>query len=841
MSNYEIVSICFALSGLTGKAELTRAFSPGFNIAGFQPEICVHLRNLRLKRSFFSDHLARPMNQWEHFSPSSVQQPMKRWILLLLTILTPLLAKADGLIIIHEPPEVPVRSGPWPRPPHRYVFAPLEVAYHHVNVKIDGQIATTSVDQEFYNPNSQRLEGTYLFPVPKGSQIDKFTMDIGGQQVQAELLPADKARQIYEDIVRKMKDPALMEYADRDVFRVRVYPIEPHSTKHITLSYTQVLKADSGLVNYTYPLNTEKFSAKPVKDVSVKVEVKTDRPLKTIYCPSHSVEIKRDGSKHATIGYEASDVTPDTDFSLYFAPEQNDIGVNLLTSKTGDEDGYFMLLASPGTDVKEKVLPKDVAFVLDTSGSMAGKKLDQAKKALQFCIANLNDNDRFEIIRFSTEVEPLFEKLVDATDANREKANRFVKDLKPIGGTAIDDALKKVLSLHDEIQTRTSQDRPFVVVFLTDGLPTVGVTDQAQIISHVKAKSAGTRIFSFGIGNDVNTHLLDGIAEETRAFDQYVLPEEDLEIKVSSFFAKIKEPVLTDPELKFTGDIRTTKFYPSELPDLFRGEQLIVVGRYSGHGSSAAVIEGKVNGQKRQFSEDVKFPDESSENSFLPKLWATRRVGYLLDEIRLHGENAELRDEVTELARKYGIVTPYTAYLIVEDETRRKVPVAMQSLPQLNRDEEAQKYARQNWDSFKNESGGEKALAGARFGGTMKSASGSFAFDDAAKDANRAVGVGGSVPPISTTAPAQQSNVRLAQYSNEGQGRFVAGRNAFQNGNQWVDSLAQKQLNAKRVRIQFNSPEYFALAAKESQALPWLALGQNVQFVLKGSVYEIYE
>jgi Ca-activated chloride channel family protein len=759
---------------------------------------------------------------------------MKRWILLFLTIVTPLLAQADGLIVIHEPPEI--HPGPWPRPPHRYMFAPLEISYHHVNVKIDGQIATTSVDQEFYNPNSQRLEGMYLFPVPKGSQIDKFTMDIGGKQVEAELLPADKARQIYEDIVRKMKDPALMEYADRDVFKVRVYPIEPHSTKHITLSYTQVLKADSGLVNYTYPLNTEKFSAKPLKHVSVKVEVKTDRPLKTIYCPSHSVDIKRDGSKRATIGYEANDVTPDSDFSLYFAPEQNDIGMSLLTSKASDEDGYFLLLASPGTDVKEKVLPKDVAFVLDTSGSMAGKKLEQAKKALQFCIANLNDNDRFEIVRFSTEVEPLFEKLVDATDANREKANRFVKDLKPIGGTAIDDALTRALQLQSG-----HGDRPFVVVFLTDGQPTVGITDPKAIVDHVKKKSASTRIFSFGIGTDVNTHLLDNIAEETRAFNQYVLPEEDLEIKVSSFFAKIKEPVLTDPELKFPGNIHATKFYPSPLPDLFRGEQLIVVGRYSGHGSSAAVIDGKVNGQKRQFSEDVKFPDESSDNSFIPKLWATRRVGYLLDEIRLHGENAELRDEVTELARKYGIVTPYTAYLIVEDETRRKVPLARQSLPQLQQDQEAQIYARRNWESFKTESGGEKALAGARYGGILKSANGSYAFDEAAKDANRAVGVAGSVPSISTAAPAQQSNVRLAQYSNEGQGQFVAGRNAFQNGNQWVDSLAQKQQSAKPVRIQFNSPEYFALAAKESAALPWLALGQNVQFVLKGSVYEIYE
>ena len=770
---------------------------------------------------------------------------MKRWIFLsiVLALFTSFFARADGLIVIERIVGDDTPSWPppdFPRPPHRHFFAPLEVGYHHVNVKIDGQIATTSVDQEFFNPNPQRLEGTYLFPVPKGAQIDKFTMDIGGKQVEAELLPADKARKIYEDIVRKMRDPALMEYADRDVFKVRVFPIEPHSSKRITLTYTEVLKADSGLINYTYPLNTEKFSAKAVKNVSVKVEVKSDRPLKTIYCPSHSVEIKRDGSQRATVGYEANDVTPDTDFSLYFAPEKNDIGVNLLTYRHGDDDGYFMLLASPGTEVKEKVLPKDVAFVLDTSGSMAGKKLEQAKKALRFCIENLNDNDRFEIVRFSTEVEPLFDKLVDATPANREKANDFVKDLKPIGGTAIDDALKRALSLQTD-----HEGRPFVVVFLTDGQPTVGMTDPQAIISHVKKNGGNTRIFSFGIGTDVNTHLLDRIAEETRAFNQYVLPEEDLEIKVSTFFAKIKEPVLTDPELKFTGDIRATKFYPAPLPDLFRGEQLVVVGRYSGHGSSAAVITGKVNGQKREFSEDVKFLEDSAGNEFIPKLWATRRVGYLLDEIRLHGESAELRDEVTELARKYGIVTPYTAYLIVEDETRRSVPLSMQTLPNLNQDKDAQTYAKKNWDSFKNETGGEKALAGARFGDSLKSASSAFAFDDAAKEANRAVGVGGAggaaMPAARANLSTVESNVRLAEYSNEGQGQFVAGRNAFQNGNQWVDSLAQKQSNVNRVRIQFNSTEYFAFAAKEPAALPWLALGQNVQFVLKGTIYEIYE
>jgi hypothetical protein len=281
------------------------------------------------------------------------------------------------------------------------------------------------------------------------------------------------------------------------------------------------------------------------------------------------------------------------------------------------------------------------------------------------------------------------------------------------------------------------------------------------------------------------------------------------------------------------------KLYPSPLPDLFKGEQLVVVGRYSGKGSSAIVIEGTVNGQTKKFTEDVTFPSETSENEFIPKLWATRRVGYLLDEIRLHGESAELRDEVTDLARKYGIVTPYTAYLIVEDETKRSVPLVMQSLSALGQDRVAQEAAAQNWYDFKNERGGEKALAGARYGNMLKFANAPADSAGGSLDANRALGFSGRLPAIADAAA--EPKARLAQYSQEGQGKFVAGRNFFQNNNRWVDAQVQKQQNAKRVRIQFNSSEYFAVAAKTPKTLPWLALGQNVQFVLDDTLYEIYE
>lgn len=782
---------------------------------------------------------------------------MKRalWTLLALAALTTA-SQAAGLILVHDPdfwmPRPPgVHPPPWPppRPPvvvprPQPVWAPLEVSFTKADVRVRDQVARVTLEQEFYNPNARQLEGTFLFPVPKGAHLDKFTMEINGKPVEAELLAADKARGIYEDIVRKLRDPALLEYAGRDLFKVRIFPIDPNSRKRVTLSYTQLLKSDAGLVNFVLPLSAEKFSAKPVRNVSVKMDLETKRPLKSIYSPSHTVEIRRDGPRHAVVGYEASEAKPDADFELYYSQEEGDVGLSLLTHKTGDGEGFFLLLATPGMETKAaNVLPKDVVFVLDTSGSMAGAKLAQAKKALAFCVENLNDRDRFEVLRFATEVEPAFDKLLEASAANRERAQSFIKELRPLGGTAIDEALKKALPLRPD-----GSNRPFVVVFLTDGRPTVGNTSEDTIVGNVKQASRGnTRVFCFGIGTDVNTHLLDKITEETRAVSQYVLPEEDIEVKVSAFFTKIKEPVLAQPRLTLPDGVRVTKAYPSPLPDLFRGEQLVLAGRYSGHADGTIQLEGSVRGETRRFTFDAKFPAEAREHEFIPRLWATRRVGYLLDEIRLHGENKELKDEVTELARQYGIVTPYTAYLILEDERQRGVPLSSMTMPQL-RDDRVRREAADVYFRFSREKGGDLGVAGARSFQQLKAANapteaivaGNMETLRAAPTAASlamGAGVGGGAGVVTAGRPF----VTAAAQGVAQQGRFVAGRTFYQNGAQWVDGEVQKFANARPVRVQFGSEEYFALLKKHPEARPWLALGLSVQCVIGGQVYEIYE
>ncbi|HEY1173727.1 MAG TPA: VIT domain-containing protein [Verrucomicrobiae bacterium] len=754
----------------------------------------------------------------------------------------------EGIIAPEPMPPIPPRPIPHPHrpPPSMPVMLPLETQQQKVDVTIRDQIARTEVEQVFYNPNGRRIEGTFLFPVPKGAQIDKFTMDINGQPVQAELLKADKAKAIYEEIVRKLKDPALLEYAGRDLYKVRIFPIEPQEKKRVKLIYTQLLKEEQGLVEYALPLNPDAADKKT--PLAIKVQIDSRTPLKTIYSPTHSVDVKREGDRKATLGYEANSSGSARQFQFFFARQTDEIGIQLITQRDGDE-GHFLLFLSPGQwDDKTKVVPKDVLFVVDTSGSMAGKKMEQARKALQFCVENLNDKDRFDIVRFSTETEPLFNGFREVNRESRQKAQTFVEGLKPIGGTAIHAALQTALKLRPD-----SVERPYFVIFVTDGMPTVGETREETIVQLVTSDVARkTRVFCFGVGHDVNTHLLDRITEQTRAVSTYVLPEEDLELKLSGFFARIKDPVLASPELKVKGDVTVTQLYPNPLPDLFNGDQLVLSGKFKGHGAVAIELTGQSGKSKKTIVHEVTFPKSSTEHDFIPRLWAMRRVGWLLDEIRLRGENAELRDEVTDLARRYGIVTPYTAYLILEDEKQRGVPATAQTQNNFRLDVAAQDATKDAWRRSKEERSGSFAVSGARMNQALRGQ----AVVAEALEKNRAEAPMAASPMPAAAPPALGSRVSgvvsapvaksihnpssSTDYTQ--QNRYAGGRAFYQNGPVWTDALVQKQsAQARRVQLPFASKEYFDLMQKHPEVKPWLALGNRVQFVLADTVYEVTE
>lgn len=739
----------------------------------------------------------------------------------------------DGFIVVphHQSTILPPR--PWPprppRPPGPLPTPfPLEVHYHRVKVDIDNQVAVTYIDQEFYNPTRWRLEGYYLFPLPKNAVIKKFSMFIDGKEMEAELLDAKKARKIYEDIVRRQRDPALLEYSNQGVFKARIFPIEPHSKKRVKISYTELLSKDNRTVEYLYPLNTEKFSAKPLKDVSIHVKINSTENIKNIYCPTHVVDINRKGKNRAVVGYEETNVKPDQDFKLYYSTDNEKLGFSLLSYKKGREDGYFFLGLSPGFGAKdEEISEKDIAFVLDVSGSMAGEKLRQAKKALLFCVENLNKGDRFEIIRFSTEAEALFEGLSAVTEKNLDNAREFIKDLRAIGGTNIDEALALASGM------KKRKGRPYMIVFLTDGKPTIGETDNAALLKKIEKNldagdNGGVRIFTFGIGNNINTHLLDKITEKTRAFRSYIGPEEDIEIKVSNFYSKVQSPVLTDIKLKFGKGIRVLKTYPVHLPDLFKGSSITLLGRYRGAGDAEIVMTGKVKDRERSFTfraEDGFVLDEK-KNGFIPSLWAARRVGYLLDQIRLHGKSKELVDEVTELARRYGIITPYTSYLILEDEQvrtrRREMREEDQTLGRLAvRYKGLKRELRREYEEMDQAAG----APGVRVSKETQQLNAALNFEEVYQGKDRM-----------NFADRKGDVSNLVQ-----QVRNVQGRAFYNNGRFWVDSGVQGLKSPKVQRIQFAGDEYFKLLKEEPLSAEFLALGQNVRFVLNRQLYEIYE
>jgi len=576
--------------------------------------------------------------------------------------------RADG-IIIPDVPDAPYQP-PYPEPtfttPEPVLLLRetwLTIRYHRVQVTIEDQVAVTHIEQEFVNEHDWTVEGTYVFPLPAGAAISQFVMWVDGTPVEGQVLEADQARRIYEEIVRRRRDPALLEYVGRSAVQARIFPIPPGASRKVELEYTQVLPVEQGMVRYVYPLNTEKFSARPLEEVSIHAAIHSPQAMYAIYSPTHQdrVYIERDGEYRAEIGYEEQNVLPGQDFELVYTVGQDPISLNLLTYREPPNDGFFLLLAAPSVNVaEEQVVARDIILVLDVSGSMEGEKIAQAREALTYILNHLNREDRFNIVAFSTGVRSYARVPQPASAA--ESAQEWVSRLQAIGGTDINQALLEALA-------QTTPERSTVLIFLTDGLPTEGVTNIEQILANVAStclENTNVRIFPFGVGDDVNTVLLDTLAEQHGGRPEYVRPNERIDEQVSQFYAQISTPVLSQIELDFES-VEVEELFPPTLPDLFSGSQLILVGRYRDGGATRIVLTGEVNGEPREFVYEGNFrPEGGSE--FIPRLWATRKIGYLLTQIRLYGEKQEWVDAIVSLSVQYGIITPYTSFLIEEDD-----------------------------------------------------------------------------------------------------------------------------------------------------------------------------
>lgn len=711
---------------------------------------------------------------------------------------------------------------------------PLETRSTKVDAGINGQTATTTIEQVFYNPGNRQLEGYFLFPVPKDVVISKFTMNINGKEHEAELLDATKAREIYEAIVRRSQDPALLEYYGKGMFRVRIFPILPKSEQRIKLTYTETLPKDNGTIEYVFPLNTKKYSAKAINQISFKVSIEGQDKLKTVYCPTHEVEIIRKGDKNATVGFEATNVQSDRDFKLYYNMDNSKVGMSMLSYKNANEDGYFFMNLSPGFGNKEDVVKKDIVFVLDKSGSMSGEKMEQAQKALKFCVNNLNKGDRFEIVPFSTEASSLFGEVKEFNDANKKKATEFIDDLRAIGGTNIEEALELALAA----QTKNS-DRPFFIIFMTDGKPTIGETQEDKLLTRVKElNQENVRVFTFGIGTELNTHLLDKLTEMTQAHRTYVLPDEDIEVKVSDFYTKASSPILTDIKVEFDKTVRVYEVYDKKMPDLFKGSTVSLMGRYKGSGKAKVTLTGKVNGKTETFTYTVDLPKQKADMEFIPNLWASRAVGYLLDQIRLHGESKELVEEVTRLAKKHGIITPYTSFLILEDEAVAARDNRVEERNQILRPRALNAPTIADDIDFDEEVVVQSGAGAARE--KKKSGKNSIRVSKENQAMNKADNISATRQGVNRMDYKDKAGTthNLAENIVNVQGRAM-----YQNNNEWVDAtLSMNEDKKLKVnRVEFNSKEYFKLLEEDKEVVEFLALGRNVRFIWNNNIYEIYE
>lgn len=733
----------------------------------------------------------------------------------LLMACTAAAAFGQGTVVIREPV-------PHPRWPQRVTTTPLHLKYQRINVEITDGVAVTHVQQTFTNPLSSQVEGTYVFPLPEGVAVGDFAMTIDGKTLKGEVLEKDRARQTYEEIVRRTRDPGLLEFLGNRLYQASIFPIRPNGVLDVKIQYSQTLTEQSGLGAFQHPLRTQAQTAGEIDELTFNVKLKSSLPLMSVFCPTHSCAVNRPNDREATVSFEQTNFRPDRDIVVYYQRSDKQFGISVLTHRQAGEDGYFLLRISPRVEIDEsQIQPKDIAFVIDTSGSMKGDKMAQTQRALKFCVNSLRDGDRFNIFGFSTDVRPFRDGLVTANADVRKAGVEFAEKLEALGGTNINQALQAALAADPRDATR-----PYLIVFMTDGQPTVDVTNPDEILKRVGEKnSQRVRFHVFGVGTDVNTHLLDKLAEQNRGARDYCVEGEDLELKLSGFVGRLSSPVLTDLKLTLEG-LGARDVYPKTLPDLFRGNDLVVMGRYGESGHKHLRLDAQLRGKSTPLDSESDFPSLSAANDFLPRLWANRKVGYLLDEIRLHGRNSELVDEVVRLAKRYGIVTPFTSALILEDERPLAAGQPAPAAPGLWRAGLRDSEGRAAGTDI---GGGRGAVRGLGYGGATDAA-GKPAVSNSVKLAE--------TKSRESVGALDEDDTRLKK-EKDGQAliRRVGERSFALEDGRYVDLAWDRKATPEKIAA--FSDAYFDLLRKNPVLSACFAIGDRILIVVGDKVYEI--
>ena len=557
-----------------------------------------------------------------------------------------------------------------PRDGQSFPRSPVQLVEQKVDVKLTDRAAEVSVECTYLNSFNRDLEGEWIFPLPAEAAVDRFSMFVGGEEIKAELLDAATARHIYETIVAQTRDPALLEYVDRQLLRARIFPIEAGKEAAVKLYYTHPLTADFGVTDFVFPILAEQWSSTAWNDPqrrvksAMKITINTVSTLKSVTSPTHDVDVDHADDHHASVTGSPEVLRQSGDFHLLCAYDNREITAQFLT--TENEDGkFFMGIIAPGNGEGMEVLAKDVVFCFDRSGSMQGEKIVQARDALKFCLGSLNPEDRFGLLWFNDALDVHTSSLSASNAQSIKQALHAIDAVSAEGGTFIYGALDRALDLFE------SNDRPKYLVFLTDGLPTVGTNNPDGILNMVtRANKHHARLFTFGVGYDLNAGLLNDLAEQNSGFSAYVSPEENVEVAVSNFFRKMSRPVLSDCRLEFDRGVVINDMYPPILPDVFAGNEIVVFGRFINEGETEVHLHGTRGTTAVNHTFAAGFTPREGQYPFIAKLWAGRRIGHLLDAMRTSGETQEVKDEAIRLSKRYGIMTPYTSFLAAPEEVR---------------------------------------------------------------------------------------------------------------------------------------------------------------------------
>lgn len=564
---------------------------------------------------------------------------MRRSLLLIISTLLAAPLAAQGWIEPDRPVVGPLRDSP----------AVVRVE-SNVRVTVDGRIARFEVTERFRNTGRGIAEGTYHYPLPGEAVFSDFSLFQGEQELKGEMMSAEQARSIYEGIVRQLKDPALLTLVGHGLVRAQVFPVQPGETRTVILRYTQLLPRDGDAMRLRYAAGSRGDAP-----VTVNVQVAREAEFATAYSPTHPIdESRRDGELRIRVD---GPVRGDVELVLPF--RRGLVGGTVITHAEPGEDGYALLFLAPPPTSSEADVPRDLTFVVDISGSMSGGKMEQARTALRQAIGDLRPTDRFRLIAFSSGIREFHEGWSPVTTATLANARRFIDGLSANGGTNIAGALNAALS------ATSSPSRMSLIFFVTDGLPSVGEQQPDRIAANAAGQIGRRRVFTFGVGQDVNTYLLDRLAVEGRGSASYVAPDADVSDAVGGVLSKLSRPALVDLRI-VTSPVRFLDQAPAMLPDLFYGEELVVLARYRGTGTGAVVIEGTRNGRRERFEVHGTFTRHEDDNRYVPQLWAARRIGELTRQLRIEGSTPELIAQIRDLGLKHGILTEYTSYLVQE-------------------------------------------------------------------------------------------------------------------------------------------------------------------------------